>query len=129
MKEKYRKWTPIDPVPFPLDFEDLHKNREGLNILLNSEDHTGKLLNIKFKDYITIREMDESFKTKFWHDVDIDENYPFFIVEDSEWLAWFHNQSMDNFKDWDIKHFAIWTTENWIDILSRTEPIVTWKEI
>ena len=127
MSEKYIKWVPIEPVPFPLDLENLHKDDKGLSILLNSEDHTDKFLHIRFSDYEALREMGEEFKTRFWHEVEIEEDYPLFIVENSEWLEWFHVQSDGNFRDLDIQHYAIWTTENWIDILSSSKPLVRWK--
>lgn len=128
MGEKYLKWFPIEDIPFPLDIEELRKNDHGLSILLNSEDHTDKFIHIRFSDYEALREMGEEFKTRFWHEVDIEEDYPLFIVKNSEWLEWFHLQSDGNFRDLDIQHYAIWTTENWIDILSSHRPHVQWED-
>jgi hypothetical protein len=128
LAEIYLKWLPIDDIPFPLDLDEIRKNENGLSILLNSEDHTDKFLHIHFSVYESFREIGEEFKTKFWHEVDIEEDYPLFIVENSEWLEWFHLQSENSFRDMSIQHYAIWTTENWIDILSGVKPIVQWKK-
>jgi len=128
MSEKYLKWFPIDTIPFPLDLEELRRDQNGLSILLNSENHVDKFLHFQFSECEALREIDDEFLTKFWHDVDIEEDYPLFIVENSEWLEWFHLQSENNFKDLSIKHYAIWTTEDWIDILSSAKPIVEWKD-
>jgi hypothetical protein len=127
MSEKYLKWYPIEAIPFLLDLEELRRDQNGLSILLNSEDHMDKFLHIQFSECEALREIDDEFLTKFWHDVDIEEDYPLFIVEDSDWLEWFHLGSENNFRDLPIQHYAIWTTENWIDILSSSKPQVQWK--
>jgi hypothetical protein len=128
MSEKYLKWFPIDGIPFPLDLEELRKNEHGLSILFNCEDQMDKFLHIRFSNYEAMREIGEEFKTKFWHEVDIEEDYPLFIVENSEWLEDFHSQSENNFRDLALQHYTIWTTENWIDILSSVKPLVEWKD-
>ena len=126
MAEIYRKWSPIDDLPFPLDLDEFCKNENGLSIFLNSEDHTEKILHIHFSVYESFREIGEEFKTKFWHEVEIEEDYAFFIVENSEWLETFHAEAENHFRDFPLQHYAIWTTENWIDILSSEKPSVTW---
>jgi hypothetical protein len=126
MAEKYLKWFPIDNIPFPLDLEKYQKDEGGLTIHLNSEDHADKILSIQFTECEAFCEISDEFKTKFWHDVDIDEDYPLFIVEKSVWLAEFHLQSEDNYRDLVLQHYAIWTTENWIDILASSKPVVEW---
>ena len=126
MSEKYLKWFPIGGIPFPLDLENYLRDENGLTIYLNSEDHTDKILSIQFAECEAFREIGDEFKTKFWHDVDIEEDYPLFIVENSEWVEQFHQQSEDHFRDLHLQHYAIWTTENWIDILSSIKPLVQW---
>jgi len=124
--EIYLKWFPIEGIPFPLDLEEFRKDEHGLSILLNSEDHSDQYLQIHFSKCEAIKEIADEFKTKFWHDVDIEEDYALFVVENSEWLESFHFESENNFRDTSIQHYAIWTTENWIDILSSTIPELKW---
>jgi hypothetical protein len=126
MNERYLKWLPVDDIPFPLDLEELRKNEHGLSILLNSEDHSDKFLHIHFSECEAINEIAEEFKTKFWHEVDIEEDYALFIVENSEWLEAFHVESENHFRNLPFQHYAIWTTEHWIDILSSEKPSVSW---
>ena len=128
MPEKYLKWFPIDNIPFPLDLEQLQKDEEGLAIFLNSEDHADKILSIRFTECEAFHEIGDEFKTKFWHETDIEEDYPLFIVENSDWIEQFHQQSENHFRELPLIHYAIWTTENWIDILSASNPIVLWEE-
>ena len=126
MSEKYLKWCPIDGVPFPLDLEELRKNEHGLNILLHSEDKSDQFLQIHFSECEAIKEIADEFKTKFWHEADIEEDYALFIVENSEWIESFHVESENNFRDLTPIHYTIWTTENWIDVLSSTIPELKW---
>ena len=128
MSEKYLKWFPIEGIPFPLDLEELCKNEYGLSILLNSEDISGKFLHIHFSECEAINEIAEEFKTKFWHEVDIEEDYALFMVENSEWLEAFHVESKNHFRNLPFQHYVIWTTENWIDILSSSSPVVKWEK-
>jgi len=128
MSEKYIKWYPIKEVPFPLDLDELCRNRNGLYIILDSEDHPNKSLNIHFSECEALREIDDEFKSKFWHDVDIEEDFSLFIIENSEWLESFHAESENHYRELSLQHYAIWTTENWIDILSSSKPIVKWDK-
>jgi hypothetical protein len=126
--EIYLKWFPIEGIPFPLDLEELRKNEHGLSILLNSEDHSDQFLQIHFSECEAIKEIADEFKTKFWHEADIEEDYALFIVENSKWLETFHVESENHFSELPLQHYVIWTTENWIDILSSTIPIVKWEK-
>jgi hypothetical protein len=126
MSEKYLKWFPIDNIPFPLDLKKYQKDEDGLTIYLNSEDHLDKVLSIYFDEYEAFNETGDEFKTKFWHETDIEEDYPLFIIENSDWIEQFHQQSENQFRDLPLIHYAIWTTENWIDILASSKPEVLW---
>jgi len=128
MTEKYLKWFPIEGIPFPLDLDELCRNRNGIRIILDSEDHSSQFLCIHFSECEAMREINDEFKTKFWHEVDIDEDYSLFMVENSEWLESFHEEAENHFRELPIQHYVIWATENWIDILSSTKPIVQWKD-
>jgi hypothetical protein len=75
-----------------------------------------------------VREIDDEFKSKFWHEVDIEEDYSLFMVENSEWLEAFHVESENHYRELNLKHYVIWATENWIDILSSTIPVVKWED-
>ncbi|KAF5438006.1 hypothetical protein C5S35_01165 [Candidatus Methanophagaceae archaeon] len=126
MSEKYLKWFPIEGIPFPLDLEELCKNEYGLSILLNSEDKSDQFLHIHFSECEAINEIADEFKSKFWHEVDIEEDYSLFIVENSEWLESFHVEAENHYRELPLIHYAIWTTENWIDVLSSAKPLVQW---
>ena len=127
MTEKYIKWLPINGIPLPLDLEELCKNEHGLTLLLNSEDHSDQFLHLHFSECEAIKEIGDEFKSKFWHEIDLEEDCALFIVEKSEWLESFHIESENHFRELPLQHYVIWTTENWIEILSSVKPLVQWK--
>jgi len=45
-----------------------------------------------------------------------------------KYLKWFHVESENHFRNLPFQHYVIWTTENWIDILSSSTPVVKWEK-
>ena len=126
MPEIYKKWDPISDPPFPIDLESLNHRGQNLLLIFYAENHPSKKLSILFNDIYAYRETGDEFRSHFWHEVELEEDHAFFLVEDSDYLVWFNQQSADEFNHLVILHYAIWTTENWIDILSVHKPDVKW---
>ncbi|WP_136475494.1 hypothetical protein [Pseudomonas sp. DG56-2] len=47
----------------------------------------------------------------------------FFLVENSDFSGWLHNDSLDIYKDDPIFHLAI-VTDEWIDIICNEKPVL-----
>jgi hypothetical protein len=126
MLQIYDKWSPVKTAPFPVDLESLYSSGADLQLILFAENQPSKKLSVRFSDVCAYRSTCDEFRSHFWHEVRLQEDHAFFLTENSEYLIWFHHQSDDEFSHLPIRHFAIWTTEYWIDILSVDDPQVSW---
>lgn len=50
----------------------------------------------------------------------------FFLIENSEFMTWLNNDSLDIYKDDPIFHLAI-VTEEWIDVICNENPVVVFE--
>ncbi|ERN39810.1 hypothetical protein KR51_00037220 [Rubidibacter lacunae KORDI 51-2] len=54
------------------------------------------------------------------------EDVDFFIIEDSDYLAWFELTSQGIYENKVVNHYAIYTLNDCLDILSAYPPQVQW---
>lgn len=121
----YKNWTPIDNIPQRLYCEGIHDDYEGFRVLLRENDKT-PILRIMFDFVRVYRKLDESDLLRTVASIKIQKKTPLFIVDNSSLVEWFNEESYGIYKDKDIKHFAIYTSNDCIDILSEFEPKVEW---
>ncbi|MGE4578331.1 MAG: hypothetical protein AB7F21_02235 [Desulfuromonadales bacterium] len=125
-EEFYRNWEPIEGIPSELYVEALHDDYEFFRVLLKGNKHTDHMLRIFFDAHYAYRNINESFRQSTWCNFNFDTRSSLYIVENSKWLLWFHEESAHVYADEEIKHYAIYTTEDCIDILSKFPPEVAW---
>jgi len=125
-KNKLVKWNPINGSSV-LFVEAIHDDYEGFRVLLKEDGGESRMLKIKFESALSYKNTDESYMLKTWHNTskEILGNI-FYKIENSEYLSKFHEDSMNIYQDWKIKHFAIYTTQDCIDILSLQDPEIQW---
>ena len=134
MKELYRRWNPIDHSRkwLSLSCEGLRDDREGLRIVLNGGRSTsadGRRFRVHFDRPLAYRNIDEGNRLMTGGDhADFEEAEGLYRVEHSRWTRWFVEESAQTHAADEITHFAIVTIADWIDVLSKTEPVVTWVE-
>lgn len=132
MKEVWKKWLPIELT------RDMYKacysevtDIDGIEIDLVFND-TGDLLKIKFENSVlAYQNVDEGKRIKMLNY--LSDNYAkefyaewtLFIVENSSYLKWFHDESMGIYKDENVCHYVLLTENDVVDILSVFEPCVT----
>jgi hypothetical protein len=124
-KEKYKKWLPLEDIPDRLYLDGLYDDWEGFRLLLRHYE-TGRMLRITFDPALSYRNTDEGdlLKTE-----DISEGFfkwPLYIVENSRFLKWFHEESYEIRKKDNPLHYAIVTQNDFIDVISAFPPIVEW---
>ncbi len=125
-EEYYHIWEPIKGIPSELFVEALHDDYEFFRILLKGKSPQSKMLRIYFDSIFAYRNLDESYRLRTWNKFKGDRPSSLFIVENSKWLKWFHEESQGLYHENPIKHYAIHTVQDCIDILSEYEPLVEW---
>jgi hypothetical protein len=122
----YKKWNPIEGNLKRLSCEALHDDFEGFRIILRSEDDSLPLLRVYFENALAYRNIDEGDRLKTINQNREFDGHSFFIVENSNWLEWFDKESLSIHKKENIKHYAIYTINDCIDILSESAPDIEW---
>jgi hypothetical protein len=125
MENIYKNWEPLKNIPRKLCCEGIHDDYEGFRILLR-ENNYSSVLRILFDAVRSYKWSDESDLLKTVASINDAGRSSLFIVDNSSWVKWFHEETYDIYKDSDIKHFAIYTSDDCIDVLSEFEPKVEW---
>lgn len=126
MKNVFKKWEPLKNIPRILYCEGIHDDYEGFRILLVGENERSPVLRIMFDAARSYRNADEGDLLKTIASMDDPGSSSLFIVDNSSWVKWFHEETYNIHKGRDIKHYAIYTPNDCIDVLSEFEPRVEW---
>jgi hypothetical protein len=125
-RQRYVPWTPTENIPKRLYCEALHDDVEGLRILLRGDDSRGSTLRLRFDSVVGYRNVNESFRLKTWGELDMARTPPLLIVENSQWLEWLHAEAGGVFDANKAVHYAIFTSEDCIEIVTEFPPTVEW---
>jgi hypothetical protein len=120
-KERWTIYNGKDLIPYRLYFETLTHTPDKINIVLSDENEQ-VFVSINFKDFFSYRCNDEGNLLKTLNEIEGLSESPFFVVENSNYLKWFHSESLGVRLDQHLKHYAIVTPHEVIDILSTTAP-------
>ena len=127
-KNSFIKWEPISELPDEIFIEGLHNDYEGFRILLKGSDDQARMLRITYDPVLAYRGVDEgdliSYK-RFDEDSNLGR-WGFFIVKSSDYLEWFLHLSQGIHENESIVHYAIYTPNDCLDILSAYPPEVEW---
>ena len=122
---KIKKWVPFEDLNFDRWYcEGLHDDYEGFRVLLTGEEKPEPIVRLLFEYVYFYQNRDEG---KFLVHEPSEGNYefphPFYILENSKLLKRFHEESAGIYAEYPIKHYAIYTTNDCIDVLSIDAPI------
>ncbi len=124
--EIYKKWLPIEGAPKKLYCEGIHDDYEGLRILLKGEEAQSSILRLSFDSVFAYRNIDEGYLLRTLNKMDNPGESTFYIVENSTWIEWFNEESYGTLENSKITHYAIYTPNDCIDLLTEYEPKVEW---
>lgn len=136
-KEKWIKWEPLEGISQTIYLQELKYDYSGLTLNLTGKDTTSNLI-IHFTGFFGCRIADEGDLLKASHEVekavtemkvekDSYYKWSLFTVEDSLYLQWFHEQSLDIHINDEIKHYLILTPDDVIEVLDSEIPTVMWN--
>jgi len=125
-QEILKKWEPIDHLPEEMYLEGLHDDYEGFRLLMKGKNPQDKMLRIHFEVPLVYRNIDEGDYLLYSPVKNESAKSTFYTIENSQYLEWFHKESLDMHKSEKIIHYAIYTPNDCIDILSPWSPKVEW---
>jgi len=125
-KQIFRKWEPLSDLPDEMYLEGLHDDYEGFRLLLKGASGNRKMLRISFDSSLAYRNINEGDFLKTVEDSEGLTKWCLFTVENSAYEKWFHEQSYNIHASEDIVHYAIYTPNDCVDILSAYPPQVEW---
>ncbi len=127
-KNLFKRWVPLENIPNEIYLEELYQIDGNLILRLKGSDEEGDILEVVFDAALVYRNIDEG-DLLFYNRLDEEDNFEtwgFFIIEDSDYLAWFELTSQGIYKGKVINHYAIYTPNDCLDILSVYPPQVQW---
>lgn len=120
----FRPWSALGlPALGRVTFERITYD-SGMRIHLKESGSAGRKLYLDFIELPTaIRIANESMRLVSLQLIPWEIETSFFLVENSDFLAWLHNDSLDIYKDDPNFHLAI-VTDEWIDIICNEKPVL-----
>lgn len=127
-KGQVKQWSVLSPTPKIDYFVGLQQDEANLSIYLRPVDFEGRYLKVSFDNALSCRNSQEGV---WFNSVDpIDKELwgaTFYVVQESAFVRQFHEYSSRAFDDWNITHYAIFTSNFCVDVLSSEEPSVSWE--
>jgi len=121
-EERFVKWE-IPGLPRILDTPSLINDYEnGFVLTLVEEKSDGRAFNIRFEQPLAFRSANERYRLKLISWLHPELPWPTFKVENSQWVDWFHDQSLGVYSDSLVEHYAF-IGEDVIEVLSARPPI------
>jgi hypothetical protein len=104
------------------DCVELRDDVAGLTIVLSDEDGTG--LAILFENFLAYRRLDEgdALKTLSALKPNLERSKTLYIVENSNFISWFNEQSYNTHISQPLYHYVIVAMNDVIDVICSEEP-------
>jgi len=127
-KDILEPWILIDGIQDQIMFiEAIHDDYEGFRILLQGENKNSNMLRIVFDNKLSYRNTNESYLLKIWHTNRKEIlGKVFYIISNSSYIDFFHEMTGNIYNDWNLKHYAIYTITDCLDIISCYPPKIEW---
>jgi hypothetical protein len=128
VKDNLSVWQPVPDAVGEMFVEAVYDDYEGFRILMRGTEPNSKMLRISFDAHLSYRNTDDSFMSRLGALYErLAERSTFYIVENSSYIDYFMEMSEGlHPPDWIIAHYAIYTPNDCIDVLSYHPPIVEW---
>ncbi len=124
--ERYLPWPDRAFLPKGrLVYRLLRDGRTGLEV--EAETGTGRVVRILFQNVLAFRVSDEQYRPRTVSHLRDEglEAFSLFRIEQSAFAEWF-KWECDEVRGQYAQHYAVLTTESWVDVLADTAPLVQW---
>ena len=120
--ERFVKWEFIPGLPRNLGTPSLIKDYEnGFRFTLAECYSDGRAFSVEFERPLAFRCANESYRLKLIETLQAELPWPTFKVENSKWVEWFHEQTLEIYRDWKVEYYAF-IGEDIVEVLSSHEP-------
>lgn len=121
-EERFVKWE-IPGLPRIVDAPSLIDDYEnGFVLTLVEEKSDGRAFKVRFEQPLAFRSANGRYRLKLVSQLQPELPWPTFKVENSEWVDWFHDQSLGIYRDSLVEHYAF-IGDDVIEVLSARAPI------
>lgn len=130
MQEKWNKCNFIIDNFGKMYLEELTKRKGEMELILRGELHNTVVKILFDGEVLSFRCSDEGRRIKTINDLDkvygLDfyKNQNYFIIENSEYIKRFNEETYDIYKNFNIVHYVFILSDDIIDILSTFPPII-----
>jgi len=124
-KNTFDEWTPIDGCRQQFFCEGIHDDYNGLQIILKGTNNSSPMLKITFDAPLAYQNTDEGNRLRTLNQHHFSST-PFYIVKNSSWCEWFVEESCRIYDPNEIVHYAVYSLNDCIDILSKFKPTAEW---
>lgn len=115
VSERYVPYKSQPRLTAPAQFESLHQGGSDLRVQLEGA-------TVLFGGWLTYRVTDEGDRLLSSKAISGLAKSPICLVEDSDYLAWFVRESAGARREADLKHWAVVTTDEIIDVIAVEAP-------
>ncbi len=130
--EFYEKWLPLPDISPKLSIFAFHYDYEGFRVLLVDEirkeekyknvfDKDNFLLKISFVKHLAFRVTDEMFRLKTYDEYQGEKDWMLYEIKNSSWIRFFNEESLEIYAAQEIKHYAIFTGNEFLEFLVDSE--------
>ncbi len=117
-------WPQLGDYPKRMFVEAIHDDWEGFRIILADVEFKTRI-RIAFINKLSYRNTDEGFLLQLWETAEEKKlGNTFYLISNSTYIDFFNEMSYGIHKDKDIKHYAIYSDADCIDVLSIAEPVI-----
>lgn len=125
--EKWIKWEPLEEIKGKFYIDAICDDINGLRFALSNEKAK---IEVIFNGFVaSYRSIEEGYKQKAIYEMqgDYDSSYfrnaSFFIIKNSEYIAWLCEESYDIYTR-NLIHFVICEYNSFVDIITTEEPTI-----
>jgi hypothetical protein len=123
-KEVLRPWLVDARVAGRIAVSGLRDEDDGLTILITDESGTFPRATIVFGEVVAYRNINESYRLRTWSENDMASLPSLVTVDNSRWVRWLCDESQGTLAPDALVHYAVYTADDCIDVVSRGVPIV-----
>jgi len=133
MSEKLIRWEPVKELKGIYYLDSTADTASSFELVFSDAIDENKQLQVKFSSRVKgFRSTYETFRERslldFYkkYDKSVYQDWTFFKLANSEYLAWLSDQSQGESEKWNLTHYLFTTMEFILDIVHNEEPVVQW---